>query len=407
MQAATEYSFLVTKSLEIVQKSIILRSKSLIDVIKITTKVCLEKINNKAKVVKNFYKSNETGITQETFYESKKNFFNSFNLSKFIKDLNKSLSNFEDQEVNTDDKFTNVLRSFKVFDDNFEAESKNIDYEINLLKEKWKINFKLFCKKSFGKLFAQESKVNKNRRSQEIVGTKIVEKKSPQIKKNKYDDWVCAKCSYSNIYIYELCSKCLDWKINQKNVDTDKKEWICKKCNWIHSWVSQYCKKCFKNPEFVRVAEIKSAEKKWNCRSCNVENVATSKVCLNCKKPRRASSSAVWVCKACKTKNELIRNNCTNCKLAKFTEKTDTWECKSCNSFNCLFCKTELKSVDCPNCDRGTRYSDSCSYCKQSLRTVKICSTCNLEIKRQKKIEREVNSSLSSTKYGQNSSGML
>ena len=136
MQAATEYSFLVTKSLEIVQKSIILRSKSLIDVIKITTKVCLEKINNKAKVVKNFYKSNETGITQETFYESKKNFFNSFNLSKFIKDLNKSLSNFEDQEVNTDDKFTNVLRSFKVFDDNFEAESKNIDYEINLLKEK-------------------------------------------------------------------------------------------------------------------------------------------------------------------------------------------------------------------------------------------------------------------------------
>ena len=88
-------------------------------------------------------------------------------------------------------------------------------------------------------------------------------------------------------------------------------------------------------------------------------------------------------------------------------ERKEASDIRNANNIICLSCKKEAKVVDCPNCDRGTRYSDSCSYCKQSLRTVKICSTCNLEIKRQKKIEREVNSSLSSTKYGQNSSGML
>ena len=60
---------------------------------------------------------------------------------------------------------------------------------------------------------------------------------------------------------------------------------------------------------------------------------------------------------------------------------------RNSTSIICLSCKKEAKVVDCPNCYRTTRYSYSCSYCKQSLRTVNICSSCNSEIKYRKEKE--------------------
>ena len=127
IQIGKEYYDQVNKFLLIFKKSIILRSKTAIEVIEIATKAHLKTIQNQINLNKNYSKNIKIGIFEEVFKDSKDDYLKKWDLENFIQELKKSWGlKVNNQEIFcVDNELRSVLKSFEDSSNKFQEKNSN------------------------------------------------------------------------------------------------------------------------------------------------------------------------------------------------------------------------------------------------------------------------------------------
>ncbi|CAG9330800.1 unnamed protein product [Blepharisma stoltei] len=210
-----------------------------------------------------------------------------------------------------------------------------------------------------------------------------LEKETPKEKKWYLDDlreeekknsWKCP-CGADNEESWEVCVKC-------NKIKEGSGGWACKFCTAInYNKYSNRCNVCFEN----QLAEQPLVNDYWNCTLCGTVNVSSYNLCSNCQELKTTDK---WKCDTCSKVNYSWDKECISCSINQRMRLSNKAPLRrEIIDFNCMSCKSKIKSDNYKYCWPCKRATDNCEHseypgnyiCRDCQKQIWRCTKCRTE----------------------------